>query len=520
MLLGVDMGTSSTKAVLTTAAGEIVATATRAHSMSLPRPGWAEVDAAAVWWDDLCAVVRQLTDALGDHTLVGVGVSGVGPCLLVCDDALDPVGPAILYGIDGRAHEQIVELTERLGADAIRQRCGKDLSSQAIGPKMLWLQQHAPQAFARGRRWYNSNSYAVAKLTGAYVLDHHTASQCDPLYDVQARAWAQDWVPGVAGHLAMPELCWPHEQVGSVTAEAAAATGIAEGTPVVAGTVDAWAEAFSAGVREPGDVMLMYGSTTFLIQVLDGFRVHEGLWTTAGVAPGQFTFAAGTSTSGSLTAWLRDLTGGTPLEDLVREACAVGVGADGLVVLPYFAGERSPHYDPRARGVVAGLTLRHTRGHLFRAAYEGIAFAIRQIVEVIVAAGHPVHRVVGVGGGTQGALLTQVVSDVTGLVQQIPEETIGASYGSALLAGIGTGLVSPDTDWARIRTTITPNPAHRAAYDELYATYSSLYPATREQVHALAAFEEAAFRTAAEQNPPTLVAAERDPAASGAGGKG
>jgi xylulokinase len=153
--------------------------------------------------------------------------------------------------------------------------------------------------------------------------------------------------------------------------------------------------------------------------------------------------------------------------------------------LPYFAGERTPHFDPKARGVIAGLTLRHTRGHLYRAAYEGIAYGIRQIIELF----DTPDRIVAVGGGTQGGLWTQVVSDVTGRSQLVPEQAIGASYGDALLAAIGTGLVPPDTDWTTIDHTVRPDPATADTYDQLYRAFTELYPATREQVHTLADFQ-------------------------------
>ena len=164
--------------------------------------------------------------------------------------------------------------------------------------------------------WHSSSF--VARLTGEYVLDHHTASQCDPLYDINAFDWNHEWVDDLVPGLRMPRLAWPGEVVGTVDPRAAAETGLPVGTPVVAGTIDAWAEAFSVGVRRPGDVMLMYGSTMFLVQVLPGLRTSPLLWTTAGVEPGSRTFAAGMATSGSLTAWVQELTGGTSFDELVR----------------------------------------------------------------------------------------------------------------------------------------------------------------------------------------------------------
>ncbi len=491
LLLGIDLGTGSSKGVLTTPEGEIVATAVRPrpHSMSMPRPGWAEVDAEEVWWGDVVALCRELLPQAGG-SVAAITVSGVGPCLLLTDAAGRPVRPAILYGIDARATTEIEELDDRLGSAAVLERCGTPLTTQAVGPKALWMQRHEPEHWQQASHWFSSSSFVAFRLTGEYVLDHHTASQSVPLYDIEASAWFEPWYAEVMGALPAPRLVWPTEVVGLVTAEVAALTGLAEGTPVCAGTVDAWAEAFSGGVRAPGDLMLMYGSTMFFVQELAALARHPQLWNTRGIAPGSQCLAAGMSTSGSLTGWVRSLVGDVPFETLVSEAAQVPAGADGLLLLPYFSGERTPIFDPHARGVLAGLSLRHHRGHVFRAVYEGIAFGIRQILELLDTETNPVKRLVAVGGGTQGGLWTQVVSDVTGRAQEVPEQTIGASYGDALMAAIGVGLVAPDTDWARVADVIEPDPDLRPLYDELYGLYGSLYPATREHAHALARIQQ------------------------------
>lgn len=500
-LLGVDMGTGSTKGLLADPDGDVVAVSTREHRMSLPRPGWVEMDAEQDWWGDVVAVCRDLVDQAGATPIVGMTVSGLGPCLLMCDADAKPLRPAILYGIDMRATEEIFELTERYGEATLLERCGKHLSSQAVGPKLLWVRTHEPGVYEQTRRWYSSHSYVVARLTGEYVLDHVTASQCDPLYDLASNSWNEAWAQEIAPGLELPRLAWCSDVSGTVTEEAAEQTGLAEGTPVCTGSVDAWAEAFSAGARKPGDVMLMYGSTVFLVQALDAMSVRSGLWTTAGVMEGSYTMAAGMATSGSLTGWVQELTGGATFEQLIREAADTPPGADGLVVLPYFAGERSPIFDPQARGVIAGLTLRHGRGHLFRAVYEGIGFGLRQMLEQLADAAGPPSRLLAVGGGTQSALWTQIVSDITGQDQLVPAQTIGASYGAALLAAIGIGLQPAEADWSTVDQVVRPN-AHRGAlYDELFEIYTELYPATMSQVARLAAVQNASVDDVAPSVP-------------------
>jgi xylulokinase len=493
LVLGIDIGTSSTKAVVARPDGTIVEMRAVDHGTAHPRPGWAEHDAEAVWWSDILTVCHGLAEHL--PAVKAVCVSGLGPCLLPADAAGEPVRAAILYGIDTRATLEIEELTERLGSEAILRRGGSALSSQAVGPKLSWLRRNEPEVWERTRRLLMASSYAIGRLTGAYVLDHHSASQCDPLYDLAANAWAPDWADEIAPGLELPALAWSNEVVGTVTAAAAAATGLPFGTPVAAGTIDAWAEAHSVGASRPGDLMLMYGTTIFLIATVDDALSNERLWRTAGCLPGSTSTAAGLATSGALTSWLRDIAGGTPYERLLAEAAATPAGADGLIALPYFAGERTPIYDPDARGVIAGLTTRHGRGHLYRALLEATAYAVRHTLEVFDAADAAPRRVVAVGGGAAGDLWLQIMSDVTGIPQEVPAVTVGAAYGDALLAAQSAGLASLETVWAR--TVREVRPRHEPLYDELYAAYRALHEATVGLQHQLAAVG----RRASERTP-------------------
>ncbi|WIX75211.1 FGGY family carbohydrate kinase [Amycolatopsis carbonis] len=489
LLLGIDIGTSSSKGVLVGADGTILARAGRAHTTSRPRPGWFEHDAETVWWADFTALVRELTAAAGDRPLAGLAVSGIGPVLLPADADGRPLRPAILYGVDTRAGAEIAELTAELGEKSIVERGGSALSSQAVGPKWRWLFRHEPEVAERAELFLMASSYLVLRLTGEYVLDHHSASQCDPMYDLRAGAWAEDWARLVAPGVRLPRLAWPTEVAGTVSASAAAATGLPAGLPVTCGTVDAWAEAASAGVRAPGDTMLMYGTTMFLVQTAAEPRPVPGLWATRGVFAGTYSLAAGMATSGAITDWLRDLVGGE-FADLVAEAGEVPAGSRGLLMLPYFAGERTPVPDAGARGVLAGLTLSHTKADLYRAALEGTAYGVRHNLETMGSAEG--RRLVAVGGGTQGRVWTQIVSDATRAEQHVPTETIGAAFGNALLAAFAVGL-EPDIDaWNPVAIVVRPDPVRADVYDEFYARYRALYPATADIAHFLAAHQERA----------------------------
>ena len=490
--LGVDIGTSSSKGVLVDAGGAILATASRAHDVSRPHSGWVEMD-GHVWWEEFVSLAGELIAAVPEAEIVGVGVSGMGPCILLADEEDEPVRPAILYGVDTRAGEQIERMTDELGAEEIARVGGSLLTSQAGGPKIAWIAEREPEAWARARRLFMPASWLARRLTGEYVLDHQSASQVSPLYDIEAERWHDKWWERYAGPIEAPELRWAGDIAGAVTADAASLTGIPEGVPVIVGTIDAWTEAVSVGAHEVGDLMLMYGTTMFMVftnSVATGEQTLRtpSMWTTAGAFPGTRNLAGGLSTSGALTAWLKDLTG-ADYPELLAEAEASGPGARGLLMLPYFAGERTPIQDPDARGVIAGLALEHTRGDLYRAALEATALGVRHNVETMRAAGADIRRIVAVGGGTQGRLWLQIVSDVTGLVQEVPEKTIGASFGAAFLAAVATAEGEPAEirDWNPIVESIRPAPETRALYDELFDRYRWLYESSKDLVHELAA---------------------------------
>ncbi|MGO4690340.1 FGGY-family carbohydrate kinase [Glaciibacter sp. 2TAF33] len=489
-VIGVDIGTSSTKGILLDLAGRVLHSVVLEHDVSRPRPGHVEMD-GAIWWNEFVEIARELGEvsALTQQPIVSVGVSGMGPCLLLGDEAGTPLRPAILYGVDTRSVVQIERLTAELGNDAIVERCGSALSSQAVGPKLAWVADNEPGVFAAARHLFMPASWLVWNLTGEYTLDHHSASQCTPLYDTAALEWHRPWADALRGAVELPRLAWAGEQAGVITDAAAEFTGLPAGVPVTIGTIDAWTEAVSVDAHHPGDLMLMYGTTLFLINTSPTRVTHPSLWGTVGLAPGTWNFAAGMATSGAITSWMRSLFGEADYAELVAEAAAEPAGSRGLLMLPYFAGERTPLADPDARGVILGLTVEHKRGALYRAALEATAFGIRHNIDEMRAAGAVIDRIVAVGGGTQGTLWPQIVSDVTGLSQQLPTLTIGASFGAARLAA---ELVDADASgWNTAGIELLPRPENRVVYDELYRHFLALYPATRDTAHALAALQRA-----------------------------
>jgi xylulokinase len=493
LLLGIDVGTYSSKGVLTDPQGVVHASLTVEHDVDLPRPGWAQQDADAVWWADVVTLAQQLTDqarTLGAK-IGGVGISAIGPCLLPLSRGGAPLRPGILYGVDTRASAQIEAMNLKIGRNKIRQFCRMELSSQAIGPKLWWLRANEPDVWRDAGAFATATSYLVLRLTGRNVMDHHTAAHWMPYYDPEANAWstALDDDPEVRKRL--PELGWADQLAGEVTPQASKATGIAPGTPVVVGTVDALSEAIGVGLREPGDLMAMYGTTAFFILRTRGPVVRPGMWCLPGAFASEHVLAAGMATSGAVTRWFRDefaadLPEAEAYDHLFNAALAVPPGARGLLALPYFSGERTPINDPDARGVIAGLSLSHERADVFRALLEGVAYGIRHNLEAMASEAQSIERVIAVGGGTRSDTWMQIVSDACGRTQQVPRQTIGASYGDAYLAGLVSGLITRETNWAETRSRIVPNSHVRETYDRCFSHYLALYEASREVVHALA----------------------------------
>ncbi|WP_166356066.1 FGGY-family carbohydrate kinase [Phytoactinopolyspora limicola] len=495
VVIGVDVGTYETKGVAVDAAGQVVAQAARPHRLSVPRPGWAEHDADEVWWSGLVNVVRDLLsdDAVEPGAVAAVGCSAIGPCVLPLGADGSPLRPAILYGVDTRSTEQIAALETRLGREAIMERSGNTLSTQSAGPKIAWLRDHEPDVYQRAARFVTSQTYLVGKLTGRWVIDHGTAGYFHPLYNLHDAQWDTSGCEDVVTAERLPELGWASDIAGVVTPRAAEVTGLPAGTPVIVGTTDAPAEAVSAGITQAGRLMLMYGSTIFMIEMLDRPTPYPDLWSAPYVFPGSYVLAAGTATAGSLTQWFLDVV--TPGADvhtrpewfarLADEAATSPPGARGLIALPYFSGERTPINDPAARGTIFGLTLSHTRGDIYRALLEGVACGVRANLDAYADAAAAPELIRAVGGGTRNEVWLRAVSDSTQRTQEVAAHS-GASFGDAALAALGVGVLADraavDT-WVRVSRTVEPDPTRAEVYDHLYQQTTGLYRATRHLMH-------------------------------------
>ncbi len=500
-LLGVDIGTYSSKGVLVQEDGKILAQYTVPHTMDIAKPGYFEHDADQVWWHDFIEIVKNLLEIsrINPGQILGVGISGIGSCVLPVDANGRPLRPAILYGIDTRATSEIEYLERLIGREEIFLKSGMYLSSQASGPKILWIKNHEPEIFQKTRWFLTSQAYLVYQLTGQATIDIYTANGYAPLFDVHTLSWREDVAPVITPIDRLPKAYWSCNIAGYVTYQAAKETGLYSGTPVIVGTTDAAAEAISAGMREFNDMMLMFGSSIFFIVKTAQFVPTRHFWSAPFLEKDTYAFLGGTSTAGSLTTWFRnqfaeselerEKTGGENAYHVLAEMAAQSpTGARGLIVLPYFEGERTPLNDPRAKGMFFGLSIRHTRADIYRAMLEGVGFGIRHNLEAMGGEGVKPQRIVATGGGTKNNLWMQIVSDITMVELMIPKEQIGASYGDAFMAGVGIGLFKSLTEvdrWVQIGKRVRPSLEGHEKYAFNYRLFRALYEKTKPLMHDL-----------------------------------
>jgi len=491
--LGIDIGTYESKGILTDKNGNVVASATNPHKMLVPEPGWAEHRPEEDWWNDFVKITKKILKAskINPGDISCIATSAIGPCMLPVSNEGYPLMNAVLYGVDTRAEKEIIELNQEVGKEKILQNCGNALTSQSVGPKILWLKKNCPEIYKKAGKILSSTSYLVQKLTGESVIDHYTAANFTPLYDIKNLKWTDALTKNIIEIERLPKLMWTTEIAGYVSKAASKETGLAIETPVTVGTIDAAAEAISVGVCSAGDMMMMYGSTIFIIQVTNEKIIDGRLWYAPWLFKGLHGSMAGLATSGTLTHWFRDnfakeIPKDKAFEILAAEAAQSPPGSKGLIVLPYFSGERTPIHDPKARGTIFGLDLTHNRGDIFRAFLEGIAMGTAQVFETYEAIGQKPKKVMAVGGGTKNNIWMQATSDFSQIDQVISEKSTGASYGNAFLAALAVGAVSQRdiTNWNPALSKIKTQ--HSTLHAEKNKLFRQLYERSKEIAHAVA----------------------------------
>ena len=498
-LLGVDIGTGSSKGVLIeSVSGTVLAQSTIPHGVSLPHPGWVEQDAETIWWGEFVQIVKDLLQESGvaPREILGVGVSGIGPCVLPVDEEFNPLRPAILYGIDTRATAEIEQYLQDLGEEEVFRRAGCELSASAVAPKILWLYNNEPEVYNKARWFLTCQNFIVARLTGKASIDNYTASTYSPIIDVEKRSWIDETTAGINPTAKLPQKYWTTEVVGGVTLQAAKTTGLQPGTPVIAGTIDAAAEAVSIGSYSVGDTMGMFGSSNSIIAITSAYTRSKTFWGLNWLFPDQYAVVGGMATVGSLTKWFLetvyrpapDAPEQNPYAQMADLLNMSRPGANNLVALPYFEGERTPINDPIARGAFFGLTLRHTQADLYRALLEAVAFGMRHNLEKMADEDIDVKLINAVGGGAKNLGWMQLIANIADVDVRIPQGISGASYGDAILAGIGVGLYKDASQakvWDEAALQLKPDHADVEVYDRLYSVYLDLYQQTRNLLPSL-----------------------------------
>ncbi len=493
LLLGIDVGTTGVRAGLIDPRGTILAEANEPCPLVTPAPGRAEADPEA-WWNAVRAVVGQLGARLPLAAVAAIGVVGQAPtAVLVAGNRGRALGTAIAW-LDVRAGAQARRIDRALGPGRAEALGGNRMHAYYLGPKLAWLREHEPEALDRATYVLQSHAYVVFALTGEATCDPSTAMLCAPLFDASRGAWSAEAARAVGIDLRLlPPIARAHDVVGAVTAEAARETGLREGTPVVGGGGDFAASALGVGVVDEGQACLMLGTAGNVLSPMNDPRFDARLINSHHVGCERWMSVGGTLCGGALEWFRRTSAPGVAWETLEAEAADVAAGADGLLLLPYFQGERTPVWDERARAVFFGVTLAHGRGHLYRALLDGIALSFRHCLAVAEESGVRFTEVIAANGAGRSPLLRQALCDALGT----PLTWVGGGggggtlRGAAALAGLGVGLLrdagvtrewsgtNAATAGARTEVRHAPDPRVHAQYEEIFARRLALYESVR-----------------------------------------
>ncbi len=482
--LGLDISTTGAKALIIDESGKVVSVTTTALTLSTPRPLWSEQNPRD-WWEAIKLSIRKsLADAqLSGPDIVAIGLTGQMHGLVLLDEKNEVLRPAILWN-DQRCAAECDEIRARLGRERMIQITGNEALTGFTAPKILWVQHHEPEVYQQAHHVLLPKDFVRFKLTGKHAMDKADGSGT-MLFDLKSRGWSNE----VLNALNIPEHWLPEtfegsEITGEITAEAAAATGLTAGTPVVAGGGDQAAQAVGVGAVRSGIVALTLGTSGVIFASTDSPLIEsEGrLHAFCHALPDRWhLMGVMLSAAGSLQ-WYKDtIAQNTSFDELIEEAVSVPAGSEGLLFLPYLTGERTPHPDPLARGAWIGLTVRHQRGHLTRAVLEGVAFGLKDCFALIQHAGlGSIEQVRASGGGAKSLLWRQILADVLGAELVTVNTTEGAAYGAAILAGVGvkawTDVETACSETVKVVGQTSPNPEHQALYERMYEMYRHLYP--------------------------------------------
>ena len=484
-LLGVDIGTSSCKTALFDPDGRVRAAGGSGYPVSYPEKGWAEQDPED-WWGGVCRAIRETTGTGGidPADIAGIGVDGQSWSAVALDGSGNVLCPTPIW-TDTRSGEICRETAERLTAEKLFALCGNPPQPGYTWPKILWYRENRPEVFGRTEKILQSNSYIVYRMTGEITQD---LSQGYGLacFDMRKGCWDEE-ACGMLGipRRFLPEIYPCHQVVGRLTKKAAEETGLKEGTPVVAGGLDAACGTLGAGVTAPGQTQEQGGQAGGMSICIDRYAADPRLILGFHTVPGRWLLQGGTTGGGGALKWLREtVCPELSFADMSSLAEQAPAGSGGVIFLPYMAGERSPVWNPKACGVFFGLNFSVTRGQMIRACMEGVAYALRHNLETAASAGARAETLRAMGGSANSRVWTQIKADVTGCRIEVPASDTATTLGAAILAGVGTGVYGSFEEAAgrtvRVKESYEPARETRAVYERGYETYRKLYPALEE----------------------------------------
>ena len=489
-LLGIDIGTSACKVAVFDREGRVKAAANGDYPVYYPKEGWAEQNPEE-WWSAVCSAVREVLakGKISPDEIAGVGIDGQSWSAIAVDKEGKVLTNTPIW-MDTRAQSVCDRLNEEIGKDVIFQVAGNSLQPSYTTAKILWYKENLPGVYEKIDKILQSNSYIAYKLTDVMTQD---VSQGYGLhcFDMRSGTWDEEMCRklGIPVEF-LPEIVACDHVVGTVTSKAAWECGLAEGTPVVAGGLDAACGTLGAGVIHPGETQEQGGQAGGMSICMDEYKADPRLILGYHVVPGQWLLQGGTTGGGGVMRWFerefadyeRNIArekGKTSFAQLNEIGEKVAPGCDGVVFLPYMAGERSPIWNPHAKGVFYGLDFSKTKGHMVRACMEGVALSLRHNLEIAREAGADAEVLRAMGGSANSLLWTQIKADVTGKPVVVPSSDTATTLGAAILAGVGVGFYESYEEAVALTVKETrrhePNLENKEIYDKTYETYLELY---------------------------------------------
>ena len=503
LLLGIDIGTSGTKAIAVDESGKLVASASADYELLTPQPLWAQ-QRPRDWWDATCKVCQQIIAQVGSENISSVGLSGqMHGLVLLGKDGL-VLRDAILW-CDQRTQAQCDQITSLVGRETLVSETANPVLTGFTAPKILWVRQHEPHIAERAAMHLLPKDYIRFELTGEYATEVSDASGTS-LLNVAKRKWSEKVCDALDVSLdTLPRVYESFEISGRISSKGARATGLKEGTRVVGGGGDQAAGAVGNGIVRSGIISVASGTSGVVFAFADSPAVDPQLrmHTFCHAVPGKWHVMGVMLSAGGSLRWYRDtfgapeqrvasLMGVDPYELITREAAQIPAGSEGLLFLPYLSGERTPHPDPLARGAFVGLTVRHTKAHMARAVLEGVSFGLRDSLEIMRSMNISIGNARASGGGAKSQVWREIQADVFGLPLSTIAIDEGPALGAALLAGVGIGVYSSVEEACDtvVKTGVATrvNEENAAIYDRLYASYSELYPALKNTFAQLSRF--------------------------------